>query len=87
MQFFYCELPLPRISPAAHKASNQARFIDLPAHMVDRQVCTGNVRLMRRMKDADNSRFVLSGKLGDVCAALDELAAQEQNNIWRVAAQ
>ena len=87
MQFFYCELPLPRIKPASHTACNQARFIDLPEQLADRQASSGNVRLMRRTKDFDNSRFVLSGKLVDVCAALDELAAQEQHNTWRIAAQ
>ncbi|MBP7646769.1 MAG: hypothetical protein KA751_08475 [Comamonas sp.] len=87
MQFFYCELPLPRINPASHTACNQARYINLPEQLADRQASSGNVRLMRRMKDFDNSRFVLSGKLVDVCAALDELAAQEQHNTWRVAAQ
>lgn len=87
MQFFYCELPLPRINPASHTACNQARYINLPEQLADRQASSGNVRLMRRTKDFDNSRFVLSGKLVDVCAALDELAAQEQHNTWRVAAQ
>lgn len=87
MQFFYCDLPLPRINPASHTACNQARYINLPEQLADRQASSGNVRLMRRMKDFDNSRFVLSGKLVDVCAALDELAAQEQHNTWRVAAQ
>ncbi|MFZ7321223.1 hypothetical protein [Comamonas jiangduensis] len=41
---------------------------------------------MRRSKDKDSNRFALSGKLADVCAALDALAAQEMRNTWRVAA-
>lgn len=85
MHFLHCPLPLPHLESAAASASNQALFCDTSFNTATCKNCTGNVRLMRRSKDQDNNRFALSGKLADVCAALDALAAQEIRNAWRVA--
>lgn len=85
MRLLHCPLPLPHLESAAASASNQALFCDTSFNTATCKNCTGNVRLMRRSKDQDNNRFALSGKLADVCAALDALAAQEIRNAWRVA--
>lgn len=85
MQLLHCNLPLTRIDAASDAASNQTTFTDIPYVPLDCNAYSGNVRLMRRTKDGDNQRFALSGKLADVCAALDELAAQETRNAWRIA--
>lgn len=87
MRLFHCELPLPRIAQVHQTACNQARFSSQSNDSVVPNIGTGNVRLMHRAKDFGNTRFVLSGKLADVCAALDAMAAQEQHSTWRVAAQ
>lgn len=84
MQVLHCPLPLPRLESAA-LASNQALFGVAPPYM-DGHACHANVRLMRRSKEVDGNRFALSGKLADVCAALDALAEQEMRNAWRIAA-
>ena len=86
MHFLHCPLPLPHIETARTSASNQNTFCDVSLRTVTCKTCTGNVRLMRRSKDKDSNRFALSGKLADVCAALDALAEQEMRNTWRVAA-
>lgn len=86
MPLIFCELPLRRVEHAAFQASNQEPLKEEPMQQVAGTVMAGpNVRLMRRAQDMDSSRFVLSGKLADVCAALDQLAAQETRNAWRVA--
>ena len=82
----FCELPLRRIEHAVFHASNQAPLAEAPIQRVaGTTMASPPVRLMRRAQDMDSSRFVLSGKLADVCAALDQLAAQETRNAWRVA--
>lgn len=87
MQLIYCELPLSRVGLSHLGASNQDQLLGLPVPLKSAAMGCNNVRLMRRAKDIDNTRFALSGKLADVCAALDQLAAQETRNAWRVAFQ
>lgn len=88
MQLIYCDLPLHRVHHAQLHASNQAHLVVLPAPLNDAAAMANqHVRLMRRATDMDSTRFALSGKLADVCAALDQLAAQETRNAWRVAFQ
>lgn len=86
MHLIYCKLPLNRVHSFCGVASNDSRAITL--HPIsDEAGNPSNVRLMRRAKDNDSTRFALSGKLVDVCAALDQLAAQETRNAWRRAYQ
>ena len=80
MHFFYCQLPLLRIQPLATKASNDEPLNTTLDFVTQAITATSNVRLMRRGKDQGSTRFALSGKLADVCAALDQLAAQETRN-------
>lgn len=87
MPLTHCELPLRRVRPAHLRASNQDQLLGLPAPLNDAAMASNNVRLMRRAKDSDTTRFALSGRLADVCAALDQLAAQENRSAWRVAFQ
>ena len=75
MPMTFCPLPLPFVATAPDTvASNDSQLhiaaTQMPAH--------GNVRMLRRAHEADNTRFVLSGKLSDVCAALEQLVNQEQ---------
>lgn len=85
MHLIYCELPLPRVNHIAPVASNENNLSRATFSMAYAVAANSNVRLMRRPKESDNTRFVLSGKLSDVCAALDQLAAQETRNTWRCA--
>ena len=85
MPLIYCELPLTRVNFSADCASNHEQWHSMELHATDCATTQSNVRLMRRPKEADSTRFVLSGKLSDVCAALDQLAAQESLNALRVA--
>lgn len=85
MRVIYCELPLLRIKDTRCIASNEDNFL-LSAQTLTKTVAANtNVRLMRRPKESDNTRFVLSGKISDVCAALEQLAAQETRNACRCA--
>ena len=84
MPLSYCQLPLPRIFPQEDIACNQAIFL---APSLGTLAESANVRLLHRAKEKDASRFILSGKMADVCAALDYLARQEQNNRFCFAAQ
>ena len=76
MPFLHCPLPLASLTIAATGAANADTLNQPPATSLE-ICCTENVRLMRRSQDCDTTRFALAGKLADVCAALDELAAQE----------
>ncbi|GEM_PF-1276494 len=89
MTTLHCELPLPRSTCRPRVASNQDQFHALTMSLPPSSACHGNVRLMRRPKDTDRARFALSGKLADVCAALEALealAAQEARHRLRCAA-
>ena len=86
MTTLHCELPLPRSTCRPRVASNQDQFHALTMSLPPSSACPGNVRLMRRPKDTDRARFALSGKLADVCAALEALAAQEARHRLRCAA-
>lgn len=86
MTTLHCELPLPRSTCRPRVASNQDQFHALTMSLPPSSACDGNVRLMRRPKDTDRARFALSGKLADVCAALEALAAQEARHRLRCAA-
>lgn len=66
------------------EASNDASFA-CSSCMTYEQLQHSNVRLLRHPKEQDCARFVLSGKLADVCAALDEMAALEKSNALRYA--
>lgn len=57
----------------------------ITAANIESHACKVHVRLLRRAKEQDCTRFALTGKLSDVCAALDELAALEQRNACRCA--
>lgn len=74
MSLTYCHLPLPtRPATSLGAAANAAHW--LPC----RPQLPGNVRLLTPLPEPlHNTRFVLSGRLSDVCAALDHLASQEQ---------
>jgi hypothetical protein len=72
MSMTFCQLPMSRITTAT-MASNEAHFLP--------QALPHNVRLLRRAHDPDRTRFVMSGRLSDVCAALEQLAEQEQRNV------
>lgn len=87
MQLLLCTLPLPRQFPTPAFASN-ADQLQRSAGLSNSATHTtlhGNVRWMQSPQNTDPQRIALSGKLSDVCAALDELAAQEIRNIWRTA--
>lgn len=86
MTTLHCELPLPRSTCRPRVASNQDQFHAPTTPLPASSACHGNVRLMRRPKDTDRARFALSGKLADVCAALEALAAQEARHRLRCAA-
>lgn len=72
MSMTFCQLPLSRITTAT-MASNEAHFLP--------QALPHNVRLLRRAHDPDCTHFAMSGRLSDVCAALEQLAEQEQRNV------
>ena len=84
MTTIFVDLPLQHLQ-FAHtlRASNDAVFHC--ATGLTQPTCAGNVRLLRRAQDQDHARFVMSGKLADVCAALDALAKQEVRQSWRCA--
>ena len=86
MTTLHWELPLPRSTCRPRVASNQDQVHGLTMSLPPSSACHGNVRLMRRPKDTDRARFALSGKLADVCAALEALAAQEARHRLRCAA-
>lgn len=86
MRLSYCTLPLARLPRTVDCASNDYSLNAMPTSQMDVSA-TSNVRLLRRAKDTDSARFVLSGKLADVCAALDVLAAEENRKSRRVAMQ
>lgn len=69
MTVFFCPLPLPTVCPHPRRAANTEQLHPLAA--------VGNVRLLRRAHEADTSRFVMSGRLADVCQALERLASEE----------
>lgn len=69
MSIFFCALPLLSVAKPQRSAANAACLHPLTA--------AGNVRLLRRAHDADSNRFVISGKLADVCQALERLASEE----------
>ena len=83
MQRLICTLPLARVPQASLVASNDDQLHTGESALCTATSCAAQVRWMCRAKDAGSSRFALSGKLADVCAALDELAAQEVRNAWR----
>lgn len=85
MYFIYCELPLNRVGNEHVNASNEKNFHGFVYAIRNAAVSDSNVRLMRRPQEDDNTRFALSGKLSDVCAALEQLEAQEIRNAWRCA--
>lgn len=85
MHFVYCEIPLTRLEDTRCTASNDNHFAPSTPALSKAAAIRSNVRLMRGSKESDNTRFALSGKLSDVCAALDQLAAQETCNAWRCA--
>lgn len=85
MPLIYCELPLRPIAHCQVEASNQPHLDCLALPDLRIAMNSPNVRLTRHTQEIDDARFVLSGKLADVCAALDHLAAQEQRNAWRAA--
>lgn len=88
MNTIFARQPLPRLDQwALACAANDATFTDpiVPRKPQASLACNGNVRLLRRAKEQDRTRFVMSGKLSDVCAALDALAALEQRQAWRYA--
>ena len=87
MHVIYCQLPLNRVKQVRLIASNDAQILAAPQATCVAVAAHSNVRLMCRSKDGDNTRFALSGKLSDVCAALDQLAAQETRNALRWAFQ
>lgn len=86
MHLIHCTLPLECLPQAIDCASNDSQLNALATPDFDISTAS-NVRLMRRAKDTDSARFVLSGKLADVCAALDALAAEENRKARRFAAQ
>ena len=85
MQRLICTLPLARVPQASLVASNDDQLHTNESPLCVATACTAHVRWMCRAKDAGSNRFALSGKLADVCAVLDELAAQEVRNAWRCA--
>lgn len=87
MQLSFCPLPLPRVSASVALASNACQFHPTKAShsTMGCQALHSNVRWMQRPQNTDIRRIALSGKLSDVCAALDELAAQERYGAWRTA--
>lgn len=90
MQMLHYSLPLSPLECATASASNQSHYsprLKQEGATLCLGTPAGNVRFMRRLKDSDSNCFALSGKLSDVCAALDALAAQETRNAWRCALQ
>ena len=86
MTMFHCPLPLARTARPGHAANHEV-FHDPaispapqpPGLTLVRatQPLAHNVRLLRNHRSSDRALFALSGKLSDVCAALDQLARQE----------
>lgn len=74
-----CQLRSLPIPGAARPAANQ-RYFRTPLRDVSAPApaCLTQVRLLRRAQETDRNRFVLSGRLADVCQALDHMLAQEQ---------
>lgn len=78
-------MPLPTLDRlSAGNAANDAFYFAacLPSAA---SLSNARVRMLKHNEEMDGTRFVLSGKLSDVCAALDQLAALEQHNAWRCA--
>lgn len=69
MPVFFCSLPLLVVAKPLCSAANAACLVPVTA--------AGNVRLLRRAHDVDRNRFVISGKLADVCQELERLASEE----------
>ena len=86
MHHVICTLPLARLPLASSVASNADKFNEPRIHTQPTQAtCKVNVRWLCHSQDTDCHRFALSGRLADVCAVLDELAAQEVRNAWKCA--
>lgn len=83
----FCKLPLQSIPRYTSHAANQACMdiarASTPPFFWGNE-CS-NVRLLRRQHDPDRTRFALSGKMADVCQALDALAARELAHNARLA--
>lgn len=80
MQITFCKLPLPRLPHIDFSARNQDYFHNLLLQQPKdpfNHFQASNVRFMKRPWDKDHNRFALSGKLSDVCAALDAMAESE----------
>ena len=86
MRLSYCHLPLARVPQVVDCASNDASQLATAVGPMDISRAS-NVRLLRSTQESDSARFVLAGKLADVCAALDLLAAEETRIARRVAIQ
>lgn len=75
----FCPLPLKRLSDQQRHAANHELLdcIALDAGTPRPSHKLSNVRLLRCKHDPDQARFALSGKMADVCQALDIMAARE----------
>lgn len=83
-------LPLPfsrLVRNTSPIAANDAAFDSLwnatSTATIENLKASNQVRLLRHAKEQDTNRFALTGKLSDVCAALDELAQLEEDNMRR----
>lgn len=85
MPLKHCTLPLPYVGNPLILASNQTLHPKTPDIPAIRGY--GNVRVMRPSTDAHNTCFALCGKLADVCAALEVMAAKEHLQSMRCAMQ
>lgn len=84
MSLIPCTLPLPCVASTLVLASNQEWGFQMDTVNL---IGHGNVRVMRPTLDNNNACFALSGKLADVCAALDAMAQKEQLQAMRCAMQ
>ena len=83
----FCQLPLQSVPGYASHAANQAHLVTAITHAPTSlwgNQCS-NVRLLRRQHEPDQTRFALSGKMADVCQALEALAARELAHNTRLA--
>lgn len=82
MLLTYCHLPLPAQAALRQQtAANTQPWCTQP----DTAQWPGNVRLLTRQPERLNcTRFVLSGRLSDVCAALEQMVTQEQLHARRL---
>lgn len=85
MRLMHCALPLTYVARPMTCASNQPLPLSKPATLG----LSGhsNVRMMRPSLDTNSTCFALSGKLSDVCAALEAMAATERLQAMRCAVQ